>query len=193
MTLQPNTPEGATAGATVPKIIFAALDAAIAHELEPKFAAAGCAVISNSSAFRMATDVPLVVPEVNADHLALIEAAELAPGAAAATSSPTPTAAPSASCLRSSRSRALRHRKLFRLAPCRRSAAQATPASPRSTSSATSFPSSRTKKRSCRKRSASCSGSCDGDRVQAARCQAQRALQPRRGRSTATPSASASS
>ena len=58
----------------LPKIIFAALDADIARELEPKFAAAGCAVISNSSAFRMVADVPLVVPEVNADHLALIEA-----------------------------------------------------------------------------------------------------------------------
>jgi aspartate-semialdehyde dehydrogenase len=34
----------------------------------------GCAVISNSSAFRMTPDVPLVVPEVNADHLSLIEA-----------------------------------------------------------------------------------------------------------------------
>ena len=57
----------------LPKIIFAALDADIARELEPKFAAAGCAVISNSSAFRMVADVPLVMPEVNADHLALIE------------------------------------------------------------------------------------------------------------------------
>jgi aspartate-semialdehyde dehydrogenase len=73
MTLMPNTPEG-TPATDLPRIIFAALDAAIAHELEPKFAAAGCAVISNSSAFRMTRDVPLVVPEVNADHLALIEA-----------------------------------------------------------------------------------------------------------------------
>jgi aspartate-semialdehyde dehydrogenase len=62
------TPEG-----DLPKIIFAALDSDIAHELEPKFAAAGCAVVSNSSAFRMAADVPLVVPEVNADHLELLE------------------------------------------------------------------------------------------------------------------------
>jgi aspartate-semialdehyde dehydrogenase len=72
MTLQPNVPEGSAI--ELPKIIFAALDADIARELEPKFAAAGCAVISNSSAFRMTADVPLVVPEVNADHLALIEA-----------------------------------------------------------------------------------------------------------------------
>ena len=72
MTVQPNVPEGCAG--ELPKIIFAALDADIARELEPKFAAAGCAVISNSSAFRMVADVPLVVPEVNADHLALIGA-----------------------------------------------------------------------------------------------------------------------
>jgi aspartate-semialdehyde dehydrogenase len=71
MVLQPNTPEAA--GDTLPRIIFSSVDAPIARELEPKFAAAGCAVISNSSAFRMAPDVPLVVPEVNADHLQLIE------------------------------------------------------------------------------------------------------------------------
>ena len=61
------TPDGA------PKIIFAALDASIAAELEPRFAEAGCAVISNSSALRMAKDVPLVIPEVNPDHIKLIE------------------------------------------------------------------------------------------------------------------------
>ena len=72
MTVQPNVPEGCVG--ELPKIIFAALDADIARELEPKFAAVGCAVISNSSAFRMVADVPLVVPEVNADHLALIGA-----------------------------------------------------------------------------------------------------------------------
>jgi len=72
MTVMPNVPEG-TPAEQLPRIIFAALDADIARELEPKFAAAGCAVISNSSAFRMTPDVPLVVPEVNADHLALIE------------------------------------------------------------------------------------------------------------------------
>jgi aspartate-semialdehyde dehydrogenase len=71
MILQPNTPE--LSQTELPRIIFAALDADIARDLEPKFAAAGCAVISNSSAFRMAPDVPLVVPEVNADHLAVLE------------------------------------------------------------------------------------------------------------------------
>jgi aspartate-semialdehyde dehydrogenase len=67
MTVAPAEPENA------PKIIFAALDADIAREMEPRFAAAGCAVVSNSSAFRMAANVPLVIPEVNAEHLHLIE------------------------------------------------------------------------------------------------------------------------
>ena len=71
MVVQPNTPE--RAGGDLPAIIFAALDTEIARELEPLFAAAGCAVISNSSAFRMTPDVPLVVPEVNGDHLSLLE------------------------------------------------------------------------------------------------------------------------
>jgi aspartate-semialdehyde dehydrogenase len=67
MIVRPAEPFGA------PKVIFAALDAAIAREMEPAFANAGCAVISNSSAFRMAPNVPLVIPEINADHLHLIE------------------------------------------------------------------------------------------------------------------------
>jgi len=67
MTVSPAEPAGA------PRIIFAALDADIAREMEPKFAAVGCAVVSNSSAFRMHPNVPLVIPEVNADHLHLIE------------------------------------------------------------------------------------------------------------------------
>src|ERR1700753_917120 len=70
MMVSPAGPEGA------PKVIFAALDTDIAREMEPKFAAAGCAVVSNSSAFRMQADVPLVIPEVNAPHLALIEEQE---------------------------------------------------------------------------------------------------------------------
>src|SRR5574341_843273 len=56
-----------------PKVIFAALDAAVARELEPHFAATGHAVISNSSAFRMQPDVPLVIPVVNPDHLRVLE------------------------------------------------------------------------------------------------------------------------
>ncbi|MGB6974395.1 MAG: aspartate-semialdehyde dehydrogenase [Terracidiphilus sp.] len=65
--VSPADPAGA------PRIVFAALDASIACEMEPRFANAGCAVISNSSAYRMAANVPLVIPEINADHLHLIE------------------------------------------------------------------------------------------------------------------------
>ena len=71
MVLQPNVPEAA--GDALPRIIFSSIDSHIAKELEPKFAAAGCAVISNSSAFRMTEDVPLVVPEVNVDHFDVLE------------------------------------------------------------------------------------------------------------------------
>jgi aspartate-semialdehyde dehydrogenase len=56
-----------------PKVIFSALDAALAAELELRFANAGHAVISNSSAFRMQPDVPLVIPEVNPGHLRLLD------------------------------------------------------------------------------------------------------------------------
>ncbi|HEY8055572.1 MAG TPA: aspartate-semialdehyde dehydrogenase [Terriglobales bacterium] len=55
------------------KLIFASTDAASARQLEPAFAAAGKVVVSNSSALRMAADVPLMVPECNAAHLALVE------------------------------------------------------------------------------------------------------------------------
>src|SRR6201988_264200 len=68
MVVSPAKPEGA------PKGIFAALDASIAAEMEPGFAEAGGGVVSNSSALRMAKDVPLVIPEVNASHVKLIEA-----------------------------------------------------------------------------------------------------------------------
>src|SRR5437762_2106086 len=67
MAVSPANPSGA------PKIIFAALDASIAAELEPRFAESGCAVVSNSSALRMKSDVPLVIPEVNPDHIKLVE------------------------------------------------------------------------------------------------------------------------
>ena len=67
MVVAPARPENA------PKIIFAALDSGIAAELEPRFAEAGHAVITNSSALRMVKDVPLVIPEVNPDHVKLIE------------------------------------------------------------------------------------------------------------------------
>ncbi len=65
--VSPASPNGA------PKVIFAALDSDIAREMEPAFANAGCCVISNSSAFRMHENVPLVIPEVNADHIRMID------------------------------------------------------------------------------------------------------------------------
>jgi aspartate-semialdehyde dehydrogenase len=52
--------------------VFSALDASAAAEIEPAFAAAGHVVVSNTRTHRLDADVPLVVPEVNADHLALI-------------------------------------------------------------------------------------------------------------------------
>ena len=58
---------------TTPKLVFAALDATAAQQIEPAFAEAGHAVVSNSSAFRMAEDVPLIIPEVNGDHVPLIK------------------------------------------------------------------------------------------------------------------------
>jgi aspartate-semialdehyde dehydrogenase len=54
------------------RLAFSALDAAVAHEVEPRFAHAGVMVVSNASAFRMDDDVPLLIPEVNPDHLALL-------------------------------------------------------------------------------------------------------------------------
>ncbi len=55
-----------------PRLVFSALDASAATELEPAFAAAGHLVISNTRTARMDPAVPLVIPEVNADHLGLI-------------------------------------------------------------------------------------------------------------------------
>jgi aspartate-semialdehyde dehydrogenase len=54
-------------------IVFSALDAVVAGEVETAFAKAGKFVLSNAKNFRMEPDVPLVIPEVNGDHLALIE------------------------------------------------------------------------------------------------------------------------
>ncbi|MCI0696744.1 aspartate-semialdehyde dehydrogenase [candidate division KSB1 bacterium] len=55
------------------RIVFSGLDAAVAGEVEAEFAAAGYAVFSNARNHRLADDVPLVIPELNADHLTLIE------------------------------------------------------------------------------------------------------------------------
>jgi aspartate-semialdehyde dehydrogenase len=55
------------------KIAFSALPSDVAREVEPKFAAAGYSVCSNASTFREAPNVPLLIPELNASHTAMIE------------------------------------------------------------------------------------------------------------------------
>jgi aspartate-semialdehyde dehydrogenase len=55
------------------KIVFSALDSSVAGEVEQAFAKAGAIVLSNAKNHRMDADVPLVIPEVNADHLGLID------------------------------------------------------------------------------------------------------------------------
>lgn len=62
------------------QVVFSALDAAAAGELEPAFARTGCMVLSNAKNFRMEADVPLVIPEVNASHLGIIPAQRAARG-----------------------------------------------------------------------------------------------------------------
>ena len=66
LTVQPSSPD-----LDVP-VVFSALPSQEAWELEPWFAEAGYAVVTNASAFRMTADVPLLIPEVNPDHTALI-------------------------------------------------------------------------------------------------------------------------
>ena len=60
-------------GDAAPKLVFSAMDASVATEIERAFAEAGHMVVSNSRNHRMEKDVPLLVPEVNADHLQLLE------------------------------------------------------------------------------------------------------------------------
>ncbi len=54
-----------------PKLVFSSLDSKVAGEIEKEFAHAGHLVVSNSSNHRMDADVPLLIPDVNPDHLAL--------------------------------------------------------------------------------------------------------------------------
>ena len=63
--------EDSTPG-NAPKLLFSAMDASVATEIERVFAEAGHAVVSNSKNHRMEPDVPLLVPEVNPEHLKLI-------------------------------------------------------------------------------------------------------------------------
>lgn len=55
-----------------PRLVFSAMDASVATEIEQAFASAGHIIVSNSRNHRMDPDVPLLVPEINAEHLRLI-------------------------------------------------------------------------------------------------------------------------
>jgi aspartate-semialdehyde dehydrogenase len=59
-------------GNGAPRLMFSATDASVATEIERAFAGAGHVVVSNSKNHRMEADVPLLVPEINADHLKII-------------------------------------------------------------------------------------------------------------------------
>lgn len=61
-------------------LVFSALDAAAAGEVEPAFAHAGRVVLSNAKNYRMDADVPLLIPEINAAHLAVLETQRRARG-----------------------------------------------------------------------------------------------------------------
>jgi aspartate-semialdehyde dehydrogenase len=66
--------------ATTPKLMFSATDASVATEIEQAFANAGATVVSNSRNHRMEPDVPLLVPEINPDHLEVLSVQKKARG-----------------------------------------------------------------------------------------------------------------
>src|SRR6266542_103580 len=55
------------------RLLFSGLDSSVAGDAEEHYASRGCAVVSNSKNHRMGADVPLLLPEINADHLGAIE------------------------------------------------------------------------------------------------------------------------
>ncbi|MFC2029545.1 aspartate-semialdehyde dehydrogenase [Chloroflexota bacterium] len=55
------------------QLVFSALPSSVAGPVEEHFARAGYVVCSNAAPFRLAEDVPLLIPEVNAEHTALID------------------------------------------------------------------------------------------------------------------------
>ena len=67
LTVQECKPE-----AKAPKLVFSAMDAGVATKIERAFAEAGHYVVSNSRNHRMEPDVPLLVPEINPEHLGLV-------------------------------------------------------------------------------------------------------------------------
>lgn len=75
MIVQPTDPANVSAD-----IVFSALDSSAAGDAEPAFAKAGKIVLTNAKNYRMEPDVPLVIAEVNADHLGVIAAQRKARG-----------------------------------------------------------------------------------------------------------------
>lgn len=73
--VQPCDPDAITES-----VVFSALDSGPALELEPAFAARGAIVLSNAKSYRMAADVPLLIPEINSTHLALLDVQRAARG-----------------------------------------------------------------------------------------------------------------
>jgi len=63
-----------------PKLVFSGLDSSVAGEIEAAFAHAGHVVVSNSRNYRMVDTVPLLIPEINAEHLRLLDAQSGAQG-----------------------------------------------------------------------------------------------------------------
>ena len=63
-----------------PRLLFSAMDASVATDIERAFAQAGHVVVSNSRNHRMERDVPLLVPEINPDHLKLVPGQQRARG-----------------------------------------------------------------------------------------------------------------
>jgi aspartate-semialdehyde dehydrogenase len=63
-----------------PTLVFSGLDSSVAGEIEAAFARAGRIVVSNARNYRMEPTVPLLIPEINADHLVLAAAQRAAFG-----------------------------------------------------------------------------------------------------------------
>lgn len=64
--------DAATPG-RAPRLVFSGLDSSVAGEIEAAFAQAGHFVVSNARNYRMESDVPLLIPEVNPDHLSVMD------------------------------------------------------------------------------------------------------------------------
>src|SRR5215475_4818510 len=71
--------EAATPG-RAPQLVFSGLDSSVAGEIEAAFAQAGHTIVSNSRNYRLFDTVPLLIPEVNAEHLALLKCQNQAQG-----------------------------------------------------------------------------------------------------------------